>query len=158
MSYEHTYPYLVWKTCAASHHEVLTNSAWGRTLTDTIPLMDYLLLFTPTWMVMHLGIVDCAPRVFSRTEHALLERLRPVKLRNGIIGAAGRYRRLLLTLRRGLVYTRPKRFESAAQRIAAQARGGGVKLLWVLIAPPNTGFRNKSPGIDNNINPPQPAK
>jgi hypothetical protein len=45
--------------------EIITNGVLARTMTCVSGLLREALLFEPKYLVLHAGIVDCAPRIFS---------------------------------------------------------------------------------------------
>lgn len=92
--------------------EVISAGKRSRTATE-LEEREYVSFIEPDIIVLQVGIVDCAPRVFSRLEHRLL-RFLPLGVRERLIKYRSR-NRALLTARNPLrkVYTRPRVFERA---------------------------------------------
>src|SRR6185369_16381679 len=61
-------------------------------------------------VVVHVGIVDCAPRVFLRRERQFVENLRPAFLREAILSNVHRHRRAIVNLRKK-VYVPPEEMD-----------------------------------------------
>lgn len=102
-------------------------------------------------VIVHIGIVDCAPRVFLRRERGFVENLRPECLRKLILNFVNKNRRQIVRLRR-LVYVPPARFKRLVEEMVQQARSCKVRslLLINIISPPDP-LERRSPGFQNNV-------
>jgi len=97
IGYENTYPYLL----TQENLEVISRCKRGndtRTQSNYQYLMDEIIFLEPEFVVVHLGIVDCAPRVFSRFEHSTLRHL-PKEISRLLIGLASKYRKVITKIR-----------------------------------------------------------
>lgn len=99
--------------------------------------------FDPHMVVLNLGIVDCAPRLFRRAESFFLERL-PERLREWIISVARRLRRR--NDRRA--YVPPARFERNLRQYFERCEAAGVERLVVIgIISPDDRALERNPGL-----------
>lgn len=130
--------------------EVINAGKRSRTATE-LEEREYVSFVEPDVIVLQIGIVDCAPRVFSRREHQLL-RFLPLGLRERLV----RYRsrnRAFLTARDPLrkVYTKPRVFERAMRNfktfIASRPHPPRVLVLPIIVHP---SLREKSAGYIQN--------
>ncbi len=147
---EESYPYLLrgllpsWDVVSACRRSNRTDKqARFQDLSDDI------LLNKPTAVVVHLGINDCAPRLFSRYESFAVSQL-PAWAREPIVGVASRHR---LTLTRLLpkVYVKPQRFRQHVRRILEIVRQCGARPIIVGIADTNVENKRRSFGYEANI-------
>lgn len=86
--------------------------------------------YDPTVVILNLGIVDCAPRLFSKIESQVISRL-PEILRAGIIAAAKRFRRRRVTR----VYVSHAAFEANVHQYLARCSASGVKRVIIIGIP-----------------------
>jgi acyl-CoA thioesterase-1 len=102
-------------------------------------------------VIVHVGIVDCAPRVFLRRERAFVERMRFTQLRNRILKFAHDHRRAIIK-RRPRVYVPLARFERHVKEVVQKAQEQNVRsLIFVnIISPPDT-IEQRSPGFQLNV-------
>jgi hypothetical protein len=107
-------------------------------------------LFLPKIVLIHVGIVDCAPRVFTPLEHYLVGKVKPLSLQKSVLNFVSRNRRKRI-LARPKVYTSLPKFAEAASDIARGCAEAGVRLGFISIAPTNEVLAYRSPGIKENI-------
>lgn len=102
---------------------------------DRLDLDEHIDLKDPDAVVMQVGIVDCAPRVFTRRTRALLgSRVVPAPIRERIIAYRSARRAELSAadpLRR--VYTRPDVYERALRTARDRCRGRAVVVIPVVV-------------------------
>ncbi len=154
---EDTYPYRLRSKLESLQNEKIAgidficNALRFRTMPEAASFWWEVELFRPTMVIVHIGIVDCAPRVFSRGQHWFVNGIRPIRLRNSILAFVERHRRSLISISPGKVYTSPANFESSASSIAQRSSEANVKLCFVSIAPTDERLSFRSPGIQENI-------
>jgi lysophospholipase L1-like esterase len=104
----------------------------------------------PEIVVIHVGIVDCAPRVFLRRERQFVENLRPAFLREAILSNVHRYRRAIVKTRKK-VYVPPDRFNALVGQVLARAKASKLRSLVVVnIITPPAEMDERSPGFIEN--------
>src|ERR1044072_1723463 len=105
----------------------------------------------PEIVVVHVGIVDCAPRVFLRREGAFVANIRFSPLRNRILKFTHDHRRRIVEFRRK-VYVPLHRFEPLGQTVVQRPRETGVQsLVFINIIRPPDSVEERSPGFQNNV-------
>ena len=153
--YEATYPYLLEQSLRQQDSftpQVIERGMRRRTielvLDDWLELVEFR---KPDIVVVHVGIVDCAPRVFLRHEASLVTRLRPVRLQKSIFDFAHKHRRRIVTLRRR-VYVPAERFRRHLAEVCEKGRAAGLKsLVLVNILVPPDELEQRSPGFQQNV-------
>jgi lysophospholipase L1-like esterase len=108
-------------------------------------------LKSPEVVIVHVGVVDCAPRVFLRREHTFVSRIRFTPLREGILRFAHNHRRTII-LKRPRVYVPLWRFEKHVVEVVQRAQRDNVRLLVFIniISPPDS-VEERSPGFQRNV-------
>jgi lysophospholipase L1-like esterase len=102
-------------------------------------------------VIVHVGIVDCAPRVFMRLEHELLNQLRPRALRDAILRFVHKHRRAIVRMR-PRVYVPPARFRRHVEEVIELARASAVQsLVFINILSPPDDLEARSPGFQKNV-------
>lgn len=105
----------------------------------------------PEVVIVHVGIVDCAPRVFLRREGAFVANIRIVWLRDRILKFAHDHRRAIVQRRRK-VYVPLWRFEKLVNEVVQKAEGAGLKsLVFINIIDPPDSVEQRSPGFQQNV-------
>lgn len=153
--YEETYPVLLHQMLcdAIPGRKILVAERGQRFRTMSSVLRDWTEVVEyrdPQFVIVHVGIVDCAPRIFSAAERSRLERLRPVLMRRAILWAVRRLRPFLISVRKPRVYTGLPEFEAACLAVIERARQSGVQLIVVNIMQPTAGLEARSPGYIAN--------
>ena len=105
----------------------------------------------PDLVIVHVGIVDCAPRVFSQFERTVVNHIRPIFARDALVRFVGRHRRFLISHLPQKVYVPLSTFETKYQAIVRELRERGIRLLLVNICPTDTATAFRSPGLSENI-------
>ncbi|HEX3249372.1 MAG TPA: SGNH/GDSL hydrolase family protein [Pyrinomonadaceae bacterium] len=105
----------------------------------------------PQIVIVHVGIVDCAPRVFLRREASFVANIRFASLRERIFKFTHDHRRRIVQFRRK-VYVPLPRFERLVQQVVQKARETEVRSLVFIniIRPPDT-VEERSPGFQSNV-------
>jgi lysophospholipase L1-like esterase len=105
----------------------------------------------PDVVIVHVGIVDCAPRVFLRREGAFVANIRIAWLRDRILKFAHDHRRAIVQKRRK-VYVPLWRFEPLVEQVVQKSREAGVKsLVFINIIDPPDSVEERSPGFQKNV-------
>jgi lysophospholipase L1-like esterase len=104
----------------------------------------------PQIVIVHVGIVDCAPRVFLRREASFVANIRFASLRDRIFKFTHDHRRRIVQFRRK-VYVPLPRFERLVQQVVEKARETGVQsLVFINIIRPPDAVEERSPGFQSN--------
>ncbi|WP_198034389.1 SGNH/GDSL hydrolase family protein [Dyadobacter tibetensis] len=112
-------------------------------------LNDDFICYNPKIVIIHLGIVDCAPRLFSELQNKVIEMM-PAPIRKPIITFFSK-RRLFFTRLFKKVYVDKKCFEAGIRSILTHIDSSKQKTIIVGIAPTNTVNANRSYGFEANI-------
>jgi acyl-CoA thioesterase I len=105
----------------------------------------------PQIVIVHVGIVDCAPRVFLRREASMVANIRWARLRDRIFKFTHDHRRRIVEFRRK-VYVPLPRFERLVQQVVEKARETEVKsLVFINIIRPPDSVEERSPGFQSNV-------
>lgn len=154
--FEATYPYLLEQSLRKrlGHDSplVIERGMRARTIEDVLAdWFEQVELKTADIVIVHVGIVDCAPRVFLRRERNFIETLRLKRLRKFILNFVHKHRRRIVLLRR-LVYVPPARFKQLVEKMVEKAREGKIRslLLINIISPPDQ-LEERSPGFQENV-------
>jgi len=105
----------------------------------------------PQIVIVHVGIVDCAPRVFLRREASFVANIRFARLRDRIFKFTHDHRRRIVQFRRR-VYVPLARFERLVQKVVEKAREAEVQsLVFINIIRPPDSVEERSPGFQSNV-------
>ena len=105
----------------------------------------------PQIVIVHVGIVDCAPRVFLRREASFVANIRFARLRDRIFKFTHDHRRRIVQFRRK-VYVPLTRFERLVQRVVEKAREAEIQsLVFINIIRPPDSVEERSPGFQGNV-------
>lgn len=105
----------------------------------------------PQIVIVHVGIVDCAPRVFLRREASFVANIRFAWLRDRIFKFTHDHRRRIVQFRHK-VYVPLSRFERLVQQVVQKARESGVQsLVFINIIRPPDSVEERSPGFQSNV-------
>ena len=105
----------------------------------------------PDVVIVHVGIVDCAPRVFLRREGAFVANIRIPWVRDRILKFAHDHRKAIVERRRK-VYVPLWRFEKLIEEVVRKARETAVKsLVFINIIDPPDSVEERSPGFQKNV-------
>jgi len=153
--FEAAYPYLLHESLrrrfGAESPMVIERGMRLRTveavLTDWHEQVD---LRTANIVIVHVGVVDCAPRVFLRRENAFLGR-RPKWVRNPILKFAHNNRRWIVQ-KRPRVYVPLARFKRHIEEVTQKARQSNLlSLVYINIIEPPESMEYRSPGFHKNV-------
>jgi lysophospholipase L1-like esterase len=155
VAFETTYPYLLDQSLrrrlGSEAPLVIERGMRRRTieyvLDEWYELVD---LRRPEVVVVHVGIVDCAPRVFLRRERQFVENLKPAFLREAILSNVHRHRRAIVNMRKK-VYVPVDRFTALVGQVIARAKASKLRsLVLVNIITPPAEMEERSPGFIKN--------
>jgi acyl-CoA thioesterase-1 len=105
----------------------------------------------PDVVIVHVGIVDCAPRVFLRREASFVANIRFGWLRDRIFKFSHDHRKGIVKFRRK-VYVPLPRFERLVKTVVQKARETNVKsLVFINIICPPDSVEERSPGFQRNV-------
>ena len=150
INFECTYPYLLSKELDSFiiiNRSRRANDTKEQTVNQNI--MDDIVYLKPDILIIHLGIVDCAPRIFSRNETTLLKYLKFVN--KYIIKFASRHRYLITKIFKK-VYVKPNEFQQNLEVLIKKVKEYTNKVYIVNIANTNEENINKSYGFIQHIN------
>lgn len=156
IAFEATYPYVLDQSLrrrlATSSPIVIERGMRRRTIEYVLDeWLELVELRKPDVVVVHVGIVDCAPRVFLRRERQFIENLRPARLRDWVLRFVHRHRRAIIRMR-GRVYVPPQRFRALVAQVVEKARQCKLRsLVFVNIITPPAEMEERSPGFIQNV-------
>lgn len=150
VTFEHTYPYLLQERlraealviCRARRLNTTRDQVENRHIRDDVTNID------PDGVIVHIGIVDCAPRIFSRLQGQMVSAIRPRPVRDGFIRFCSRHRRSLTRIRRKQ-YVGPKEFDRNVARLLSSL--GDRAIMLVGIAGTTAANKYRSYGLDEEI-------
>jgi lysophospholipase L1-like esterase len=147
VEYEDTYPYLLFK----KGYEVINRSRRANDIKiQTIEqnILDDVIYLKPDVLVIHLGIVDCAPRIFKRYEKRIINIL-PSLMKKLIINICSKYR-YFITKYRKITYVNEREFEENIIKIIETAKSISKQIIIIKIL--NTLERNDKRSYNFNKN------
>ena len=102
--------------------------------------------------IVHVGIADCAPRVFSKFQHRLVENIHLAFVQKTILRFVSKHRRKLIQLRPNCRYVNHKTFHERVFTLATWAkRTGAAKVLFINIVCPPDEMELRSPGFHKSV-------
>lgn len=155
--FEQTYPYLVDEMLRAAFPQTMPVliergqrfRTIGRVLEDWTECVDYR---NPDFVVIHVGIVDCAPRVFSPGQRYFVERFLPGFLRNTLLTFVHEYRNRLIRKRQNVVYTPLDEFARGVSEVVVRSVKTKVRRLFLVnILTPSDDLEARSPGYKEKV-------
>ena len=152
--YESTYPFILDQTLrdGSADFNVIERGMRRRTIENVLEdWYELVELRKPDVVVVHVGIVDCAPRVFLRHERDRMERFRPARVRIKILDFAHKHRKQIVQLRK-VVYVPREKFAQGVNEVVERATNSGVKsLVFIDIISPPDEMEERSPGFQKNV-------
>lgn len=132
---------------------VVNRAQRGLTLPALVGKYDDLVgLWEADVLVLQVGIVDCAPRVFGQRQRALLSsRLVPGTLRRIVTRLAARYRRQIITMRPRVRYTSPRQFRSSLRDLGSRLEERDPRILVLPILGSIERHEARSPGYSESV-------
>lgn len=154
--YEATYPYLLdrrlRRRMGPEAPQVIERGRRSRTIEAVLDeWFELVQLRSPDVVVLHVGIVDCAPRIFLQRERAFVERMRPARLRIRFLDFVHRHRRRIVRMR-PRVYVPLEKFRRSVEEVVRRAAAARVRsLVFVNIIAPPEAMEDRSPGFLRNV-------
>ncbi len=133
--------------------DIIDKSARGTTslrlITEGGGGVDLLEMYCPNFVVLQLGITDCAPRYFNKNsfEYTFLNKYIPPKLRIKYINRIKR-KRIRDPLKTEIS---PEAYRAHIEAFIIRAKKIGTSVIAIPIAPATSEFIKKSPHISENI-------
>jgi acyl-CoA thioesterase-1 len=156
--FEHTWPYRLAAALreAGVTAEVLNCGARRRTAEMLLAdFTEHVVFKRPTHIVVQVGVVDCAPRIFSRRVHRYLNgRWVPSAVRHAVIRYRSARRARIIArdpLRR--VYTKPDRFAAVFEEFGRRLAGLSwpIRVYVMPILFDESTLEARSPGFGRNV-------
>lgn len=154
--YETTYPYLLQKSLIEiprlSQSVIIERGMRFRTVEKVLEDWDELVgLRQPQIVIIHVGIVDCAPRVLSQKQYSLISKL-PKKIRDIILKGIHKYRSIIIRTFSQKVYVTELKFKKYIREIIDRANEDNVQsLVFINIITPPDDLEIRSPGYQKNV-------
>lgn len=154
--YEATYPYLLDEGLRRRLGQrapwIIERGMRSRTIRNVLDeWFELVQLRRAEVVIIHVGIVDCAPRIFMPRERAVVERLRPARLRVRFLDFVHRHRRRIISARQR-VYVPLESFRGMVEEVIRRGREESLRaLLFVNIIEPPQGMEERSPGFQRNV-------
>ena len=148
VEYESTYPFLL----AQNGHEVICKSKRANdTKIQSLKqnILDDVLFLNPDVVIIHLGIVDCAPRLFTRRETRLLN-LVPISVSKIIINLFSKHRYKITKMRK-ISYVNAVNYRVNLSKIIKEIQSENRKIILIKILDTNSSNLQRSFGFQENI-------
>jgi lysophospholipase L1-like esterase len=156
-TYEETYPYILQthlQTRLCPRVLILDENGRRRLTSHEAvkELEEKITLKHPHILILHLGIVDCAPRVFMPLENRLVTSIRPLILKKLVLQFVNRNRRKIIQLFPNRVYIRLNQFKKNMEKVITRCLTEGVQKIFIvnIISPPDQ-YEYRSPGLQKNV-------
>lgn len=148
LSFEETYPFVLETKLFKTFKIISKHKRANDTKRQVVGLYDDVELYKPDIVIVHLGIVDCAPRLFYRKEKILFSYINKIV---PIIKIMSKYR-FFLTKKLPKVYVKPSEYERNILKIIHFLEERSIKIILVGITSTNLKNTEKSFAYDENIN------
>lgn len=153
--YEVTYPYLLEERLRHQSQmrlPIIMERAMRRRTIEYVldEWFELVELRRPDVTVIHVGIVDCAPRIFLRRERQFVENLKWAWFRKRILSFVHQHRARIIRMR-PRVYVPIDRFERLLNEIIEKGRQLQTALVFVNILEPPLETEKRSPGFQQNV-------
>jgi acyl-CoA thioesterase I len=156
--FEHTWPYRLEAALREAGLTADVVNCGARRRTADMLLADFtehVIFKEPTDIVIQVGVVDCAPRIFSRSMRRYLNsRWVPSALRSAVIRhRSGRRARIVGRDPLRLVYTKPARFAAVLEEFGSrlQRLPWPIRVYVVPILFDGSALEPRSPGFGKNV-------
>jgi lysophospholipase L1-like esterase len=151
ITYEDTYPYILMKRL--KEYEVISKHKRTNDTSKQLAhqaIFDDIEMINPDYMAIHLGIVDCAPRLFSRFQNAVIGML-PNVISKYIIKITSNYR-YLLTKIFPKVYVSKDQYKMNLEKFIELSRELNIIPIFIEILQTSKLNKEKSFSFEKNIN------
>lgn len=140
--FEDTYPYLLRKD-----YEVFQFSKGGGIMGEFVEQTFYYNQYKPDIIILQIGIVDCGPRAFSKTEEAIFQSNRVLSLIRRILSKTGISKKIRNF--RQLSWTSVESYRRGCEFF--KTKFPQAKVYALSIIPPSDSYEKKVPGISKKI-------
>lgn len=157
VAYEETYPYVLDFALRSRYpdRQVVLMERGMRFRTINAVLDDwkeFVELRSPDILIVHVGVVDCAPRVFSAAERRIVSSALPSPLRSMLLKFVHRWRSQIIRVRSDHRYVTEADFQRAVRKLVSPAASGTPRLLVIVnILSPGDDMESRSPGYRANV-------
>jgi lysophospholipase L1-like esterase len=153
--YESTYPFLLEQALRArlvnQAPHVIERGMRLRTIQNVLnDWYEMVELRHADVVIVHVGVVDCAPRIFLPLERKIVSVIRPVCLRESIVHFTAQHRRAIIQLRPNRVYVPLEKFRKGVETVAHYASNLRALILINIITPLDD-LEYRSPGFRRNV-------
>lgn len=151
VKYDNIYPVLLSKRF--KQYEFINFSKRSNTIVNVRSELNEIILYEPKVVIFQIGVVDCAPRIFSKRERYLIGKL-PSILRNIIINKRKEKRNLIQSKNSlSKVYVKPTTFVQTYVDVINFLHNEipDVKIILIPIVGFLKGLEVKSSGFNDNI-------
>ncbi len=147
LKFEETYPYLLQSKLFNDFQVISKHKRANDSKMQSFSLYDDVELYKPDIVIVHLGIVDCAPRLFYRKEKILFSYINKIV---PIIKIMSKHR-FFLTKYLPKVYVNQSEYEKNILKIIHFLEERDIKIILVGITSTNLKNSEKSFSYDENI-------
>lgn len=154
--FEATYPYLLdsaLRNEALEASPVIIERGMRRRTIEYVldEWFELVELRNPDVLIVHVGVVDCAPRIFLRRERRFVESFRLAFVRKAILDFVHKHRRSIIRMR-PRVYVPEERFSRLVGEVVAKASQAKMKsVIFINIITPPAALEDRSPGFIENV-------
>ena len=155
ISYKDIWPYILEGKLKERNvnSKILNHSERSRTLPKLLKnFQDIVSIWEPDILIIQIGIVDCAPRLFSEREHKFLNSgIIHWRIAKAIINFASKHRRQIITLRPWVRYTPLKKFKKSLEDLGKILSQTNYKTIVLPIFPSFPSHTYRSPGYNESV-------
>lgn len=132
---------------------VLNHSERSRTLPKFLKnFQDIVTIWEPDILIIQIGIVDCAPRLFSEKENRFLNSgFIHWRIARAIINFASKHRRQIIKIRPWVRYTPLKKFKNSLEELGNILSKTNYKTIILPIMPSFPSHTYRSPGYNESV-------
>lgn len=141
VNYQQTYPFLLKQIGGV---EIYQLAIGGGTIADLFDQISYYKVVKPDIVIVHSGIVDCAPRALSRLERDFVASNRILTVFFNRFVSIYKLRKF-----RKITYVNEKTFKHYIEQIVYSF--DYAQLVWIGILPASIEYEKKIPGIIRNV-------
>jgi len=156
ISYENTYPILLQERLRRTFRDqsplIIEKAKRSRTIVDVVKDWDEEVVVKQAQvLIVHVGITDCAPRVFLPKETEFLLTFLPQPTVDAIFAYVHEHRPDIIA-NTPRVYVKPEEFRNGVRTVVRKAKEANLKgLLFINILTPSLGLQERSPHLDENV-------
>lgn len=149
--FELAYPNLLRRRLKDSEIHVHSHCQRARTMDEALDQVAVLERGATDLLIVHVGVVDCALRVFTRQEREMVKRM-PRNERERLLAHIKQHRREIILSTPPKVYTPLPQFKRCAEMLIGAAKKLGVAAIcFINIIRPNAAREHRSPGLTRMV-------